>query len=57
MMKRNITDEGFRAFLETLSWHELYWTSRCDIHPKKEPRFWSSERLNREAIRILESIG
>jgi hypothetical protein len=33
-MKRDITDKGFRAFLETLTWHELYWTSRYDIHPE-----------------------
>ena len=34
-MKRDITDKGFRAFLETLTWHELYWTSRYTIHPER----------------------
>ena len=33
-MKRDITDIGFRTFLETLNWHQLYWTSRYDIHPE-----------------------
>ena len=33
-MKRDITDIGFRTFLETLTWHQLYWTSRYDIHPE-----------------------
>lgn len=34
-MKRDITDKGFRAFLETLTWQELYWTSRYTIHPER----------------------
>ena len=34
-MKRDITDKGFRAFLETLTWHERYWTSRYTIHPER----------------------
>ena len=32
-MKFDITDEGFRAFLERPSWEDLHWTSGFDIHP------------------------